>query len=278
MSTIRFGRGREYQFFRREDIRARWDLNSATQFLNRFRADSIAMAGFRRQVTGTGANGTKLTDDQVLQSVARLMVAGELIVALPQQERRKDELPSAPMPPPVHQERAAKPPAEIPEDEPTFSSDNDGTRQAAVLITAAATGVAFCEECARLAAEEEEQKKTPPKPVVTPPPPRPKRIEDPPTFPPEHDPQEQAAVLIEAAKVGAPFCEECARLQQEEQKQTPPPQEPPAPVQEEPNVEPTFPKNHDPEEQAAVLVTAAQTGTPFCEECERLAQEESKTV
>ena len=66
MSSIRFGRAREYQFFRREDIRMRWDLRSAVQFLNEFRGDAVVMSNFRGQVkASTSAN---ITDEQVIQS------------------------------------------------------------------------------------------------------------------------------------------------------------------------------------------------------------------
>jgi hypothetical protein len=220
MSTIRFGRDREYRFFRREDIRARWDESSAIAFLNRFRTDSLAMAGFRRQISGSAAG--KLSDEDVIKRIARMLVSGELVVVRPQLERVKDELPPTPPEAPPPPERQEPAPVEVPEDEPTFAPDNHGELQAAVLITAAQTGVAFCEECQRLA-EEEQKKKEPPKPVAKTAPPVERRapeLKSGPTFPPNHDAEAQAEVLIAAAKEGIPFCEECARMAAEEEAKT----------------------------------------------------------
>jgi hypothetical protein len=158
MSSIRFGRGREYQFFRQEDVRRNWDLRSAAQFLNGFRTDAVAMASFRRQVSKqTTASPANLSDEQVIQSLARMLVAGDFMVALPERQRHRDPIelrapasaPSAP--------RAAAP-VEVVEDAPTFESDHDGVAQAAVLIMAARSGFAFCEECAKHAAQQEQNK------------------------------------------------------------------------------------------------------------------------
>lgn len=146
MSLIRFGRGREYQFLRREDLRMRWDVQSAAQFLNGFRKDAAAMAGLRRQAQATG----KVTDEQVVQIIARQLVSGEFVVALPQRQRQMDHL-EVETPTAVPAPRQARA-AERAADEPTFESNHDGAAQAAVLIAAAAGGFPFCEECARHAA------------------------------------------------------------------------------------------------------------------------------
>jgi len=152
MSSIRFGRGREYQFFRREDIRMRWDLRSAVQFLNEFRGDAMAMSNFRRQVKASTA-AANISDEQVIQSLARMLVAGEYLVAMPQRQRQMETLdlraPAAPAPAP-----RASGPAEVVEDDPTFENDHDGVAQAAVLLAAARAAFPFCEECARHAAME----------------------------------------------------------------------------------------------------------------------------
>jgi hypothetical protein len=155
MSLIRFGRGREFQFFRREDIRMRWDLRSATQLLSEFRSDPVAMATLRRQAMTTGAGGAQgnLTDEQVIQVIARQMVAGELVVALPQRERKM----LAVRPPAEASAPQEQPPARVaerPEDEPTFDSGHDGVAQAAVLIAAAKAAYPFCEECQKHMVEE----------------------------------------------------------------------------------------------------------------------------
>lgn len=153
MSLIRFGRGREFQFFRREDVRLRWDLPAAVQFLTRFRTDAAAMAGFRRQIArGNPAVDQRLSDEKVIQAMARLLVSGEVIVAMPQREDRNLLRTAEP------ENRQAPPPSQRAqqevEDEPTFDSDHDGVLQAAVLIAAARAAYPFCEECARHAAEE----------------------------------------------------------------------------------------------------------------------------
>ena len=155
MSAIRFGRGREYQFFRQEDIHRRWDLRSAVQFLNGFRADAIAMASFRREVgkeiTASPAN---FSDEQVIQSLARMLVAGEFMVALPQRQPHRDPL-ELRAPVAAASAPRSSAPAEVVEDQPTFENDHDGVAQAAVLIAAAREGFPFCEECAKYAAEQE---------------------------------------------------------------------------------------------------------------------------
>lgn len=152
MSSIRFGRGREYQFFRREDIRGRWDLQSAVHFLNGFRADAVVMANLRRQLVAT--NSAKLTDEQVIQSVARMLVAGEFVVALPQGMPRRDTLDLGRETVVAPAAKRSSTPAEVRDDDPTFQSGHDGVAQAAVLLAAAREAYPFCEECARHAAME----------------------------------------------------------------------------------------------------------------------------
>jgi len=155
MSAIRFGRGQDYQFFRQEDIRRSWDLRSAVQFLNGFRADAVAMANFRRQVKkDIIASPANLSDEQVIQSLARLMVSGEFMVALPERQRHRDPLElRAPVTAPSAPRDSA--PVEVVEDDPTFENDHDGVAQAAVLIDAARAGFPFCAECAKYAAEQQ---------------------------------------------------------------------------------------------------------------------------
>lgn len=155
MSSTRFGRGREFQFFRREELRTRWDVGNAKRFIGGFRGDTGAMTGFRKIVTGGAAGGAPgtLSDDQVILHIARMLVSGELIVAMPELFREKGhlnvrtdgDLPLAPA-------KAAKI-VEVGEDPPTFESGHDGAAQAAVLIAAARNAFPFCEECQRLAVE-----------------------------------------------------------------------------------------------------------------------------
>ena len=157
MSSIRFGRGREYQFFRREDVRLRWDLQSAVQFLNGFRSDKAAMAGFRWQVlaSGTGGPQANLADEQVIQSLGQMLASGALVVVPPDRKRHIDLLGTGtPVSAPAEKKKATKEQAEVFEDAPTFEPDNDGAAQAKVLVAAAAGAYPFCEECARYAAQQ----------------------------------------------------------------------------------------------------------------------------
>ena len=133
----------------------RWDLKAATQFLNGFRNDAVAMAQFRRQAmtAGAGVGPGGLTEEQLIQVIARQMVSGELLVVLPQRERQV----STPRPAAAPQEQPA--PRESREAEPeeevaTFDHDHDGVLQAAVLIAAAKAAYPFCEECQKHMVEE----------------------------------------------------------------------------------------------------------------------------
>lgn len=241
MSSIRFGRGAYYQFFRREDVRTRWDYHSAVQFLNGFRSDEALMATLRRHALakGTAFSQSKVSDEQVIQILARLLVSGELLVALPHRERYPDtQLPETPVAaPPAPKEKKEKAPIV---DEPTFEPEHDGVAQAGVLIAAAKAGMPFCEECARAAAEAQASPAAPARQAA--PPEKPKAKPAPAQAPapvPEPEPEPDPVAAAPA----------------------------PAPVERNP----TFNKNLDAEAQAAVLKAAAEDGTPFCEECERAA-------
>jgi hypothetical protein len=85
-----------------------------------------------------------------------------------------------------------------------------------------------------------------PPPKVAPPPPEP-----PP--PPDVVAETQAQVLVEAARDGIPFCEECAKLAAQTKARADAAQL----------------------AQAQVLVLAAKDGIPFCEECEKAKQAEA---
>lgn len=106
------------------------------------------MNGFRRQAlkTASGPNAGNLSDEQVIQIIARQLVAGELLVALPQRMIQKDHLVPEVIPTTATGPREARE-QEEPEDENTFDSDHDGVTQAAVLIAAAKAAYPFCEEC-----------------------------------------------------------------------------------------------------------------------------------
>ncbi len=225
----------------------RWDLKAATQFLNGFRSDAVAMAQFRRQAltAGAGVGPGALSEDQLIQVIARQMVSGELLVVLPQRERQV----STPRPAAVQQE--APPPRERKAAEPeeevdTFDNDHDGVTQAAVLIAAAKAAFPFCQECQKhmveemMAAPPPRARQAPPQPAPEPPPPPP-----PPAPVPEPEPEpvtEPAPVATEA--------------------------------KEPDDAPPLFDSNHDGEAQAAVLIAAAKEAYPFCEECQKHMVEE----
>lgn len=155
MSQIRFGRGRDYEFFRREDVKTRWDLESATRFIRGFSDDSQAMATFRSQVLSSVAFGAqKLTDDQVIASYARLLVSGDVIVAMPARQQRIGHL-SVVVPPEAVAAPAPAPAARQEEEEqPTFIDNHDGVAQAQVLVAAARAAYPLCEECQRHAVQQ----------------------------------------------------------------------------------------------------------------------------
>lgn len=212
MNGIRFGRGQEYVFFRREEVKREWDLPSAIRFLNRFRNDPHAMSAFRRQLPpGTAVGGQVLTDDKVIASYARLLVTGEVVVAYPAREKRIGHLSvvvpvdTTPAPAPAPASQAVEE-----EDPPTFIEEHDGVAQAETLIAAARGGFPFCEECERRAAAMAPPP-APPAPQARPrTEPGPGRPSDAAPAPPPPAPPPQAA---------------------------PPP--PPAPLPQEPNAPPT---------------------------------------
>ncbi len=100
------------------------------------------------------------------------------------------------------------------------------------------------------------------RPVVrraeAPPPPAP--VEDE-TFAAQVDTSAMVRDLIEAAKLGLAFCEECER-------EKPAKSTGPAPVTTAP---PEFPPTLDADAAVRALIEAAKAGVPFCEECEKQA-------
>jgi len=92
MSVIRFGRGREYQFFRREVVRSRWDLAAAVHRLHGLRRDAAAISLFRGKDGTLGQATAGRTVERVNQSVTRVLVAGRVLIALRQREGKKGAL------------------------------------------------------------------------------------------------------------------------------------------------------------------------------------------
>lgn len=111
-----------------------------------------------------------------------------------------------------------------------------------------------------------------PEPIAVEPPEsvRPVAIEPAPPPPvPVEDGSAQARTLVQAAVVGAPFCEECARAAEEQAKAQARAKEREAAEISSPAAVPS--RGVDPAAQAATLRRAAVDGEPFCEECARAA-------
>jgi hypothetical protein len=92
-----------------------------------------------------------------------------------------------------------------------------------------------------------------------------------PTLAPDNDAAAQAQALKDAAKKGAPFCEECAKASQAKITVTPSPATTSAPAPAEPPS--TLGPDNDAPAQAQALREAAETGAPFCAECEKAREE-----
>jgi len=112
------------------------------------------MSHFRRQMKKEiTASAASLSDEQVIQGLARMLVAGDFMVAMPERLQHRDPLDLGKPEPAPSQPKPGKA-VEVVEDEPTFLGGHDGVAQAAVLIAAARGGFPFCEECARHAAQQ----------------------------------------------------------------------------------------------------------------------------
>lgn len=154
MGSLRIHRGNEVQFFRREEIRSNWTTETALNFLGAYRNDAAAISTLRQLMLHgqTGSSAGRLSVDELLQNIARQMVSGQLIVAVPAVRTDVARLNVDPEPAPA----PAKPMAKVkdaPEDPPTFEPSHDAAAQAAVLVAAAQSGVPFCEECERQASD-----------------------------------------------------------------------------------------------------------------------------
>jgi hypothetical protein len=134
-----------------QDIRE-VDRYSVESFLRRFKSDYGIMSHLREVLAPTDPV-YRLTDDQVINIVSRRLASRELVlretsVSTPgisgsgggQSKPAEPAQASAPAP--------SRPASKAVEPEPaTFSSNHDGTAQAAVLETGAAQAVPFLEEC-----------------------------------------------------------------------------------------------------------------------------------
>ena len=131
-------------------------------WLRQFRTDAIVMANFRSVISEYSRVGSPLwrkTDEQVLDDLSWLLSEGVLHVhrvppPLTAWQTGTETAPTeiAPAARPTPSQSSAAPVARVVEDADTFSSQLDAAAMAAVLSDAAASGVPFCEECAKAAA------------------------------------------------------------------------------------------------------------------------------
>jgi hypothetical protein len=149
-----------YFFGRRQSIWFDQDESSATeitrfddgkstqQFLAQFQVDRYAMDGLRGLLSESRRwlDVSRLTGDQVLAEVARLILAGEIGVALRPHSFYigssatpvTGEMTQLPAAAPVNARKSEEP------ESPTFSPSLNAVLQAAALALAAASGAAFC--------------------------------------------------------------------------------------------------------------------------------------
>lgn len=127
------------------------NADSARLVLGQFKDDPGAMRDLRSLLddSATGVQNSTLTEDQVLDAVARLVAGGDLIMAREWPLRGgtsgqeasgsgEDDQPSDPSP------SSGSGKSQAPEN-PSLPSSTDGAAQAAALAAAASSGAPFCE-------------------------------------------------------------------------------------------------------------------------------------
>jgi hypothetical protein len=136
-----------YHLFWRRQVQAYLDPAAARMTLGQFKDDPSAMRDLRALLEDPmlGVPNDRLTDDQVLDRVARLVAGGEVMMirewpmhggaaTQPQKSSQPDDSPATPP-----QSRKSDPP-----ENPTLPNTN-GAAQAAALSAAAASGAPFCD-------------------------------------------------------------------------------------------------------------------------------------
>ena len=140
------------------------DRSTAAIWVRQFRSDAIIMADLRSVVAAHSRAGSQLwrkNDEQILDDLSWLLSEGVLHVhrvpgpatawlsGAPQSSAPDVAPVSRPSP---ARSAAASPVERILEEADTFTSQLDAAAMAAVLTDASASGVPFCEECAKAAA------------------------------------------------------------------------------------------------------------------------------
>ena len=147
MSLRRLGVS-NYHLISRRQIKAHHDGAAARLILQQFKDDPGAMRDFRAVLNeaGLGIPNTRMMDLQVIESVARLIASGEVVLVRewPAQGGnavQQDEDPAPEAGPAAAATAVSK--AQEPESA-TLPPDTDGAGQAAALQAAAADGAPFC--------------------------------------------------------------------------------------------------------------------------------------
>jgi hypothetical protein len=132
------------------------DSKSAMQFLSAVKGDALAMSDLRGLLCESRLriDISRLTDDQVLAEIARLIWLGHLVVANDREGRSgASSQPAGPSQ--ITQTPTGVPVRSGPQSEPepaTLPSNLNSVAQAAALTAAAASGTPFCAQCAAAAA------------------------------------------------------------------------------------------------------------------------------
>jgi hypothetical protein len=137
-----------YHLFLGRQVQPAGDDEAARRLLDQFKGDQSAMRDLRALLadSNTGIPNTRLTDDQVVVGIARLLTSGELMLVRegPMQGGSASQpgTSSQPDAPPASPPAAASK-SQAPEN-PSLPPNTDGAAQAAVLAGAAASGAPFC--------------------------------------------------------------------------------------------------------------------------------------
>lgn len=139
---------RSAQFLWRRSLRPISSLESARRQLAPFLGDAGAVASFRRLLRERRwqHDVSRLTDQEVLAQVARLLAAGELVMSVEEHAFPLDfQLAEAQREAPAPVRGPALPAAPEEAEEPAFAADLSGPAQVLALVAAAAAGTPLCE-------------------------------------------------------------------------------------------------------------------------------------
>ncbi len=148
---VRSGNLGNIRFLWRSSVEPLGYPHSAAQFVAPFKSDPAAMLELRRLLDQSqfGIDVGRLTDEEVLAAVVRLLNAGDLIAAYESPRKSQgsggaavQQAGAAQAAPPPPQRSQPPPP---PPESPTFPPNHAAAAQAATLTAAAATGQPFCD-------------------------------------------------------------------------------------------------------------------------------------